>query len=203
VGVTVRNADGASGAAHGGAKRVEITGCSSAGAIEAAIKSLRLASLSSAKAHLHLEPPGSCWRLTEWGRMALLVDVALARTVEAASVVVGALDDDGHVDAAFVAKLVNVARPMRVSWSRAAFEQCTTPPEDQIRLLGQLGVEALYTSGSQHQHHLEPPHQAMIVWNSVGALQFLNALARECNVLLVATCGVNVHNAGPLRSAGL
>ncbi|KAJ1448883.1 copper homeostasis CutC domain-containing protein [Pelagophyceae sp. CCMP2097] len=197
LGILVENADAAVAAADGGARRIELFNCLSAGAIDAALRGLR-GTAPWVKAHVHLEPPraradrrtsgparATEWKLTEWGRVALQVDVAMARTAGAASVVIGPLDGEGRIDVDFVQRLIRIAHPMRISWCRESFEHAAQSPLQSLTQLAQLRVAAIYTCGGP----------AESVWANVLSLRELNTFAQRANVEIVALSGVSVHNA--------
>ena len=78
-------------------------------------------------------------------RAALGEGIRVARELGARGVAFGALRPDGNVDADLIGKLVELARPMLVTFHRA-FDACPDHFEAIETLMG-LGVERVLTSG--------------------------------------------------------
>lgn len=78
-------------------------------------------------------------------RVALGEGIRVAKELGARGVAIGALRQDGSVDADLIGKLIELARPMEVTFHRA-FDSCPDQFE-AIDTLAGLGVERVLTSG--------------------------------------------------------
>ena len=74
-------------------------------------------------------------------------DIEMARTLGAAGVVLGVLRPDATIDRDQTAALVELARPMSVTFHKA-FDQ-TPDPEQALETLIELGVDRVLTSGGR------------------------------------------------------
>ena len=72
-------------------------------------------------------------------------DIALAKSLGADGVVVGALTADGDVDASIMKELIEAARPMQMTFHRAF--DFARDQDSAIDALMQLGVDRVLTSG--------------------------------------------------------
>lgn len=72
-------------------------------------------------------------------------DVLACRTLECAGIVLGVLDQDGNVDTARCRTLIELARPMAVTFHRA-FDDCRNQPQALEDLIA-LGCQRVLTSG--------------------------------------------------------
>jgi len=144
--VVVGDAEGAVRAAEGGAQRVDLLPCSGGELRAAAIALSRCSGPPTGTvlyAHLAM-PNGRDWRLDEWGKLALKVDVQMAKAHGASGVVLGALDAAGAVDVDFLQRLVRTSRPLKFYLARDAFE--ATPRDaavlDRLAAAGLHGLHA-------------------------------------------------------------
>lgn len=78
---------------------------------------------------------------------AMAHDVEVARSLGAAGVVFGMLNDDGTIDRDATARLIDLARPMSVTFHKA-FDQ-TPDLDDALETLIALGVDRVLTSGGR------------------------------------------------------
>jgi copper homeostasis protein len=74
-------------------------------------------------------------------------DIEMARTLGAAGVVIGILRPDATIDRDQTAALVELARPMSVTFHKA-FDQ-TREPEQALDALIELGIDRVLTSGGR------------------------------------------------------
>ncbi|WP_422930906.1 copper homeostasis protein CutC [Singulisphaera sp. PoT] len=133
-------------AAEGGADRVEL--CEylevggvtpSAGAIQLACERLAI----PVQVLIRPRPGDFVYSLIEMDVMAR--DIAIAKSLGAAAVVLGVLDSRGAIDVDRTAKLVELARPMSVTFHKA-FDECKDP-KAALESLCQIGVDRVLTSG--------------------------------------------------------
>ena len=146
--VCANSIESALAAQAGGAARVEL--CSalieggltpSAAAIELARERLHI------KLHILIRPRGGdfCYESTEFAVMKR--DISFCKRAGADGVVSGILQPDGSVDMARMRELIEVARPMSVTFHRA-FDMAADPFRALDDVLA-LGVERLLTSGQR------------------------------------------------------
>ena len=175
-------------AQQGGADRVELCGpldtggtTPSAGLIEA------VCSVVSIPVHVLIRARSGdfCYSADELRVMA--ADVALAGRLGAAGVVIGALDPNGRVDRPGMARLLDAAGPLSVTFHRAI--DVSADPLELAAELVELGVARVLTSGGQPTA-------------SAGA-QTIAAMVRKCGdrLVLLAGSGVSAENAAALVNA--
>lgn len=75
-------------------------------------------------------------------------DIELCKTIGVHGVVMGALTADGHIDIELMKQLINLARPMRITFHKAIDE--TFKIMEEFRKLMALGVDYVLTSGGKH-----------------------------------------------------
>jgi copper homeostasis protein len=135
-------------AEEGGATRVELCAnlfeggtTPSAGTLHEARKNLSIG------LHAIIRPRGGdfCYSASEFASMEY--DLQLAKELGADGVVIGILTPDGHVDMARTERLVEQARPLKVTFHRA-FDM-TPDPERALQDLLRLQIDLLLTSGQE------------------------------------------------------
>lgn len=138
--------DGATEAERGGAGRVELCGellqggvTPSAGLIAVARERL------SIPVFVLIRPRPGDFLYSADERDVMLRDIAMAKSLGAGGVVIGALTADGDVDVELVRALVDAARPMAVTFHRA-FDFAREQSAAMDALL-ETGVERVLTSG--------------------------------------------------------
>lgn len=132
----------------GGADRVELCAdlveggtTPSAGTIRLAVQEARIPVM------VMIRPRGGDFLYSDLELAVMLEDIRFARDCEAHGVVCGALTADGRIDVARTARLVEAARPLRVTFHRA-FDM-TRDPRAALATLIDLGVDRVLTSGQQ------------------------------------------------------
>jgi copper homeostasis protein len=146
--VCVDAVESAMAAERGGADRVELCDnlieggtTPSAGAIEIARQQLGI------KLHVIIRPRGGDFCYSEVEFAIMQRDIALAKRLGADGVVIGILTSDGDVDVERTRALIELARPMSVTFHRA-FDM-TRDPEQALEELIALGVDRILTSGQE------------------------------------------------------
>lgn len=146
--ICVDSPEGALAAERGGADRVELCDdlfeggtTPSRGAIEVA------RGLVSIGLHVIIRPRGGDFLYSDAEFDAMRLDIETARTAGADGVVIGLLTADGEIDVARTSELVQLARPMSVTFHRA-FDVCRDPFEALERLIS-IGVDRVLTSGQR------------------------------------------------------
>jgi copper homeostasis protein len=144
----VDSVEAAVAAQQGGADRVELCadllegGCTpSAGTIQLARQRLNI------RMHVIIRPRGGdfCYSDVEFESMQL--EIAFAKQAGADGVVIGVLNQDGSVDVERTRALIELARPLSVTFHRA-FDVTRDPFEAMESLIG-LGVDRILTSGQE------------------------------------------------------
>jgi copper homeostasis protein len=148
VEICVGDLESALAAEQGGADRVELCDnlsvggtTPSAGTIAEACRRLTI------PVHVLIRPRAGDFVPSPAERAAMRFDVDMARMLGAAGVVLGVLRTDATIDRDETAALVELARPMSVTFHKA-FDQ-TPDPEQALETLIALGVDRVLTSGGR------------------------------------------------------
>ncbi len=146
--VCVDSVESAVAAEIGGADRVELCDnlveggtTPSAGAIEVARDSL------SIKLHVIIRPRGGDFLYSDTEFKVMKSDILAAKGLGADGVVIGILNADGSVDRERTRELVEIARPMSVTFHRA-FDM-TRDPFEAMETLVDIGIDRILTSGQK------------------------------------------------------
>ena len=127
-------------------------------------------------------------------RAALGEGIRVAKELGARGIAIGALRPDGNVDADLIGKLIELARPMEVTFHRA-FDACPDQFE-ALATLVRLGVERVLTSGGARTAELGIGRLRDLVKASGGRISILAAggLGPSNAVRIVRESGVReVH----------
>jgi copper homeostasis protein len=144
----VDSVDAAIAAQQGGADRVELCADLLEGGCTPSPGTVRLArQWLSIRMHVIIRPRGGdfCYSEAEFETMKL--DVEFARGAGADGVVIGILNEDGTVDEDRTRILVDLARPLSVTFHRAF--DVTRDPFAALETLVGLGVDRILTSGQE------------------------------------------------------
>ncbi len=146
--VCVDTVESALAAQAGGADRVELCDnlweggtTPSAGAIALAREHLRI------KLQVIIRPRGGDFLYTDLEFAIMQRDIKVAKELGADGVVIGLLTADGEVDAPRVAQLMELARPLSVTFHRAF--DVARDPFAALETLISLGVDRVLTSGQE------------------------------------------------------
>ena len=146
--VCVESIDHAVAAERGGAHRIEL--CSElasggitprAGLMEAARHHLRL------PVHVLIRPRAGDFLYSEYEFEIMERDIHMARQLGIDGIVLGMLDENGRVDITRTRKLVNLARPLPVTFHRA-FDECQDM-DACLEAVIQTGAARILTSAGQ------------------------------------------------------
>ena len=146
--ICVDSVDSASASERGGADRVELCAglpeggtTPSAGMIAAVRKKIAIG------LHVMIRPRGGdfCYSTDEFGIMQR--DILIAKQLGANGVVFGILDTDGKVDNKRMRQLINLARPLKVTYHRA-FDMARDL-ERALEDLAEVGADRVLTSGGK------------------------------------------------------
>src|SRR5215211_4294364 len=146
--VCVDSVESAMAAERGGADRVELCDnlleggtTPSAGAVAIARKNLDI------KLQVIIRPRGGDFCYSDIEFAVMQHDVALAKQLGADGVVIGILTPDGTIDIERTRALIELARPLSVTFHRA-FDMARDPYRALEDLIG-LGVDRILTSGQE------------------------------------------------------
>jgi copper homeostasis protein len=144
----VDSVEAAVAAQQGGANRVELCadllegGCTpSAGTVQLARKLLAI------RMNVIIRPRGGDFCYSEIEFEAMKLDIAFAKQAGADGVVIGLLNADGTVDVERTRALVELARPLSVTFHRAF--DVTRDPFEALETLVKVGVDRILTSGQE------------------------------------------------------
>jgi copper homeostasis protein len=147
--VCVDSVESAVAAQEGGADRVELCDnlleggtTPSAGTIQLARKHLTIG------LNVIIRPRGGDFDYSDLEFDVMKADVQIAKNLGANGVVIGILTKDGTVDMERTRTLVELARPMSVTFHRA-FDM-TRDPHEALESLINLGVDRVLTSGQEN-----------------------------------------------------
>jgi copper homeostasis protein len=146
--IAVESVAAAKAAERGGADRIELCSSLSCGGLTPSAESMQQARSSVNKPVFAMIRPRAgnfCYAQEEFRAMKLAIE--LAREMKMDGVVLGILCEDHSADVERTKELVNLARPMKVTFHRA-FDQC----RDMMRALEnviQTGVDRILTSGGK------------------------------------------------------
>jgi copper homeostasis protein len=146
--ICVDSVEGAIAAERGGADRVELCDSlieggttPSAGAIKLARARLKIG------LQVIIRPRGGDFLYTPTEFEVMAEDVRMAKSLGADGVVIGCLTAAGDVDTARARSLIDLARPLNVTFHRA-FDMCRDPRRG-LEDLVELGVDRVLTSGQE------------------------------------------------------
>jgi len=146
--VCVDSVDAAVAAQEGGGDRVELCAdlleggtTPSAGTVQLVLETLRI------PVNVIIRPRGGdfCYSGAEFEVMQR--DVEMVKSWGANGVVIGILNPDGTVDAERIRTLVELARPLSVTFHRAF--DVTRDPHEALEVLIALGIDRVLTSGQE------------------------------------------------------
>ncbi len=148
VEICVDSVDGAVAAQEGGADRVELCDnlfeggtTPSGGCIKVARQRLRIG------LQVMIRPRGGDFHYSAQEVEVMREDIRMAKELGADGVVFGCLTPDGDIDRGLTSELVELARPLNVTFHRA-FDVCREPQKALEELIS-LGIDRVLTSGQE------------------------------------------------------
>lgn len=181
--VCVNSTESAIASQAGGADRVELCDnlfeggtTPSAGSIALARERLHI------KLHVIIRPRGGDFLYSDLECAIMQRDIEMAKQLGADGVVIGLLTADGDIDAPRTRQLVDLARPMSVTFHRA-FDVARDPYQSLDTLID-IGVDRLLTSGQEES-----------VVEGAGLIAELISRAGD-RLIVMPGAGFNVRNVG-------
>jgi copper homeostasis protein len=148
VEICVDSAAGAFAAERGGADRVELCDnlleggtTPSAGCIKVVRRGLKIG------LQVIIRPRGGDFLYDETEMKVMREDIRMAKDLGADGVVIGCLTPEGEIDVARTRELIELARPLNVTFHRA-FDMCRDPRKGLEDLI-ELGANRVLTSGQE------------------------------------------------------
>ena len=140
-------------AERAGADRIELCASQPEGGLTPSYGTLMMAREALAiPVHPIVRPRGGDFCYDSYAFSAMKNDVAALRDMGFPGVVIGVLDEEGHVDLARMRQIMALCNGMEVTFHRA-FDMCLNPMV-ALEQLTQLGVARILTSGQQQSAEL-------------------------------------------------
>ncbi|TPW27359.1 copper homeostasis protein CutC [Martelella alba] len=143
--VCVENAAGLSAAIKGGADRIELCAALECGGLTPSPGFIALAARAQVPVNVLIRPRAGGFCYGEAEVDAMCEDIAFCRAAGVAGVVIGALDDEGHLDRAFMERLAAAAGGLDITLHRAF--DLAKDPFGAMETAIALGIGRILTSG--------------------------------------------------------
>ncbi len=148
--VCANSVESALAAQKGGAQRVELCSNLIEGGTTPGFASIEIArKLLSIKLNVLIRPRGGDFLYNDLEFNIMKRDIEVCKNLGIDGVVIGILDEDGNIDKIRTLELIEVARPMSVTFHRA-FDMANEPFVALSALI-ELGVDRLLTSGQRNK----------------------------------------------------
>ncbi|NMB55631.1 MAG: copper homeostasis protein CutC [Leptolinea sp.] len=178
--VCIDSVEGALAARQGGAQRVELCDSLVEGGTTPSYGMIELTCRSaSPDVNVMIRPRGGDFVYSDLELDVMKLDIQAAKKSGAKGVVFGLLKPDGRIDKSRTRELIELARPLSVTFHRA-FDLCADPAEALEDLIG-LGVDRLLTSGQKA--------------DALKGTACIKALVEQARgrIIIMAGGGVNEH----------
>jgi copper homeostasis protein len=103
----------------------------------------------NAQVMVMIRPRGGDFLYNQLEIEVMIHDIQMAKELQMDGVVMGVLQQNGEIDKAVMKQLIEVARPMQVTFHRAF--DLTPDPVKSLHDLIELGVDRVLTSGQRHR----------------------------------------------------
>ena len=177
----VNSVESAIEAEKGGARRVELCDNLLEGGTTPSAASIQLAGkILSIDLNVIIRPRGGDFCYSDIEFEVMKSDILAAKELSADGVVIGILDVNGWVDTKRTQKLIELARPMSVTFHRA-FDM-TSDPFQALHDLIDLKVDRILTSGQKN--------------TALEGVKLISALVEEAGdkVIIMPGCGITADN---------
>jgi copper homeostasis protein len=156
----------------GGAARVELCDNLYAGGTTPSAGTIRLArKYLSIALHVLIRPRGGDFLYSAHELEIMKDDIRFCKEIGVDGVVIGILKSDGTIDTERTAQLIELARPMYVTFHRA-FDMCRNATEALEQLI-RLNVDCLLTSGQKNKASDGVELIAQLVEQAAGRIQIM------------------------------
>ena len=145
--VCVDAVEGVQAARKAGAQRVELCSGLVEGGVTPSIGLVRQACQQGIAVNVLVRPRSGDFVYSTTELAVMRQDILALKEAGASGVVLGVLQPNGAIDLERMQELVDLARPMSVTFHRA-FDLCSDPDEG-LEVLVRAGIERLLTSGQQ------------------------------------------------------
>ena len=179
--VCTETPDGVIAARQAGAQRIELTSSLLEGGLTPSLGLVEFAVQSGIETSVMIRPRGGDFVFSKPEVQVMRRDVELVKRAGAHGVVIGALTPDADVDVPLARDLLEVSKPMTVTFHRAF--DLTRDPLQALEVLIELGVHRVLTSG-----------QARTALEGAALIQTLVERA-EGRLRVMAGAGINPANA--------
>lgn len=174
----------------GGAKRIELCASLYEGGTTPSAGLIKLAKQkTSIEIHAMIRPRGGDFCYSENEILVMQEDIRIAKAFGCEGVVLGILQKDGKVNIAQTKAMVNLAKPMQVTFHRAI--DMTPDYEEALESIIETGCNRILTSGQKN--------------TAIGGIEAIKKLLKQANgrIEIMAGSGVNADNAHILVQAGV
>ena len=173
-----------------GASRVELCGGMAEGGTTPSAGLIQLARQHlSIPIHVMIRPRGGDFHYSETELAVMKVDIEVAKSQGADGLVFGILNADGTVNEPQTKELVELAKPLPVTFHRA-FDM-TRDPLEALEAVIRTGASCILTSGLHQTAEEGLPVLRQLTEKAAGRIK------------IMAGAGVNAHNAGQLVESGV
>ena len=180
--------DSALAAQRGGAQRIEMCASLLEGGLTPSVGVLRtVRDLLSVELFVMIRPRGGDFCYSETELLAMKEDIRVVRSLGADGVVLGLLDPDGRVDIVRTRELVELARPLEVTFHRAF--DVSAELERSLEDIILTGASRILTSGG-----------APTAPEGLEEIRKLTRAARD-RIVILAGSGINSRNVAQVISA--
>lgn len=167
--VCANSVESALEAQKGGAARVELCSNLMEGGTTPSYAVIETArKLLSIKLNVLIRPRGGDFLYNDLEFSIMKRDIEICKSLNVDGIVIGMLNEDGSVDRPRMLQLINLIRPLSITFHRA-FDMCSDPFES-LQCLIDMGVDRLLTSGQQNSALLGSGLIAQMVKISAGRL---------------------------------
>ena len=177
-------------AQRAGANRIELCGGQNEGGITPSIGLIQQSRLATTlPIRVMIRPRGGDFAYDKSELAVMEADISAARAAGADGVVLGVLLTAGRVEEKTTRRLIDLARPLPVTFHRAF--DLTRDPHEALDVLIALGIQTVLTSGQQAR--------------AVAGIELLKALVTQAagRIEIMAGSGVDANNARLLAETGV
>ena len=174
----------------GGAKRIELCASLYEGGTTPSAGLIKLVKQKiSIEIHAMIRPRGGDFCYSEDEILVMQEDIRMAKVLGCNGVVLGILQKDGKVDIAQTKAMVNLSKPMPVTFHRAI--DMTPDYEEALENIIQTGCDRILTSGQKN--------------TALEGISTIENLVKQANgrIQIMAGSGVNADNAQALIHTGV